>query len=145
MSSRQRVAVLVDGCFWHECPDHRTRPVTNSRSKPTGYEIDETRGALEAQGWTVLRAWEHQEPSLVAERPADILTRMHSAVGQQPKSQAGQLAEPAISECSPPWSGPNRHLRFSADHCEIAIPPLHRLVPDDHARDHAGLRIGGLV
>jgi DNA mismatch endonuclease (patch repair protein) len=84
---RQRVAVFVDGCFWHGCPDHGTRPVTNSEYWLPKIEANRGRDrrntrALEAQGWTVLRAWEHEEPSLVVERVADTVTRMHSAVGQ---------------------------------------------------------------
>ena len=62
--TRRRLAVFVDGCFWHQCPEHGTRP-----KDPTGYwtpklqrnvERDrETTAALEAEGWVVLRIWEH--------------------------------------------------------------------------------------
>lgn len=62
--TRRKLAVFVDGCFWHQCPTHGTHP-----KDPTGYwtsklrrniERDaETTDALEAEGWSVLRIWEH--------------------------------------------------------------------------------------
>jgi DNA mismatch endonuclease (patch repair protein) len=65
--TRRRLAVFVDGCFWHQCPEHGTRP-----KDPTGYwtpklqrnvERDrETTEALEQAGWVVLRIWEHVPP-----------------------------------------------------------------------------------
>jgi len=68
---KQRVAVFVDGCFWHGCPQHGTWPKANStfwRDK-----IDANRGRdldtgirLETAGWRVLRFWEHEEPGLAA-------------------------------------------------------------------------------
>ena len=61
---RQKVAVFVDGCFWHGCPEHHTQAKANAE-----YWADkvirnrardrETNALLEAQGWTVLRVWEH--------------------------------------------------------------------------------------
>ena len=64
---RRRVAVFVDGCFWHCCPQHGTDPATNSnywRAKlSSNVERDrrQTR-ELKAAGWTVLRVWEHERP-----------------------------------------------------------------------------------
>lgn len=62
--TRRKLAVFVDGCFWHQCPEHGTRP-----KDPTGYwtpklqrnvERDlETTVALQEEGWVVLRIWEH--------------------------------------------------------------------------------------
>jgi DNA mismatch endonuclease, patch repair protein len=61
----KRVAVFVDGCFWHGCPDHRTMPVTNAEwwlvKLQRNIERDrETDDFLEAQGWCVVRVWEHE-------------------------------------------------------------------------------------
>lgn len=66
--TRRRLAVFVDGCFWHQCPDHGTMP-----SDPTGYwraklEANVQRdqastAALEQAGWSVLRIWEHVPPA----------------------------------------------------------------------------------
>ena len=68
--TRARVAVFVDGCFWHGCPEHRTHP---GPTRPTGRKIDgtiardlDTTSQLEATGWTVLRYWRHEDPDAVA-------------------------------------------------------------------------------
>lgn len=70
--TRARLAVFIDGCFWHGCPVHGQRPhVRNGhywKPKLAGNaERDraQTR-VLEAAGWTVLRFWEHQNPEDVA-------------------------------------------------------------------------------
>ena len=62
---KQKVAVFVDGCFWHKCPDHFTQPKTNEkywRAKINrNVERDrEVQDALEGKGWRVLRIWEHE-------------------------------------------------------------------------------------
>jgi DNA mismatch endonuclease (patch repair protein) len=65
--TRRRLAVFVDGCFWHRCPAHGTSPRANSwywepkltRNVNRDRRMDE---ALREAGWTVLRVWEH-EPS----------------------------------------------------------------------------------
>jgi DNA mismatch endonuclease, patch repair protein len=63
--TRWRVAVFVDGCFWHGCPEHGTRPRTNAewwRDKlQTTIDRDrDTTSRLEDVGWTVVRIWEHE-------------------------------------------------------------------------------------
>jgi DNA mismatch endonuclease (patch repair protein) len=63
--TRVKVAVFVDGCFWHGCPSHGTSPQSNSkwwREKLTANRVrdaDTTR-ALRALGWKVIRVWEHE-------------------------------------------------------------------------------------
>lgn len=65
--SRKKVAIFVDGCFWHgcsECSDGRA-PTTNtgywSAKRATNQERDQRRTReLEAMGWLVLRFWEHE-------------------------------------------------------------------------------------
>jgi DNA mismatch endonuclease (patch repair protein) len=66
-----KVAVFMDGCFWHGCPEHATQPKANAqwwRAKlDRNMERDqETTRHLEAQGWTVLRFWEHEAAADVA-------------------------------------------------------------------------------
>lgn len=61
---RFRLAVFIDGCFWHGCPAHGSAPKTNadfwSAKIERNRERDsETDRILEAEGWTVLRIWEH--------------------------------------------------------------------------------------
>ena len=70
--TRAKVAVFIDGCFWHGCPEHGTTPRTNSRFWSEKIERNRARDAdtterLSAAGWTVMRFWEHDEPSVVAE------------------------------------------------------------------------------
>ena len=78
---RQRVAVFIDGCFWHGCPEHHRLPRTNTdywAAKVDGNRerdnaTDET---LAAAGWTVMRFWEHDDPEEVA---ATIRTAVRGA------------------------------------------------------------------
>lgn len=68
-----KVAVFMDGCFWHGCPDHFVEPRTNSAFWVPKIEANirrdrETDAALVAAGWRVVRVWEHEDPSLAADR-----------------------------------------------------------------------------
>lgn len=61
----KRVAVFVDGCFWHGCPEHYVRPRTNSTFWARKLRENVTRDRrqttiLEEAGWTVVRVWEHE-------------------------------------------------------------------------------------
>lgn len=63
----QRVAVFVDGCFWHRCPTHGVSPRANSeywRAKLDRNVARDLRNdrALRASGWEVVRVWEHENP-----------------------------------------------------------------------------------
>ena len=72
MFTRARVAVFVDGCFWHGCPEHAKPPRTNSGYWSAKIALNQARdrgqsAALEDAGWTVVRIWEHAElPTAVA-------------------------------------------------------------------------------
>jgi DNA mismatch endonuclease, patch repair protein len=62
--SKHRIAVFVDGCFWHGCPDHGTRPQSNREFWDKKLESNIARDkrvtkALKAEGWIVFRFWEH--------------------------------------------------------------------------------------
>jgi len=68
-----RVAVFVDGCFWHGCPEHATWPASNAdfwRQKiETNRRRDrDTDAQLREAGWQVLRVWEHEDPETMAIR-----------------------------------------------------------------------------
>ena len=70
---KTRIAVFVDGCYWHGCPEHHTQPATNAgywAAKIAGNisRDAETTKHLERAGWTVLRFWEHEDPEAVADR-----------------------------------------------------------------------------
>ncbi|GAA2147018.1 very short patch repair endonuclease [Nocardioides koreensis] len=70
--TRARLAVYLDGCFWHGCPDHGRRPHTNgewwawkiARNQERDRSTDRQ---LQEAGWHVLRFWEHEEPSAAAD------------------------------------------------------------------------------
>jgi len=69
---RRRVAVFIDGCYWHGCPEHYTAPKANAefwRAKvERNRERDaETTAVLQERGWTVLRFWTHDRPEDVAD------------------------------------------------------------------------------
>lgn len=71
--SRAKVAVFVDGCYWHGCPQHGTTPRTNpdywGPKIARNIERDrETDALLEEAGWRVIRAWEHEDPVTIAGR-----------------------------------------------------------------------------
>jgi DNA mismatch endonuclease (patch repair protein) len=68
---RERLAVFVDGCFWHGCPQHGTMPESNAdfwrekiaRNKRRDRKVSAT---LRSKGWRVLRIWEHDTKQGVA-------------------------------------------------------------------------------
>ncbi|WP_281260771.1 very short patch repair endonuclease [Murinocardiopsis flavida] len=67
-----QVAVFVDGCFWHGCPDHFVAPKTNPGywEGKIGGNVQrdrDTDARLESEGWLVLRFWEHQDPAECAQ------------------------------------------------------------------------------
>ena len=79
---RARVAVFVDGCFWHGCPEHGTRSKANAEWWRLKIEKNRERDSnttdfLREAGWRVVRAWEHESPSEIAEEVA-IIVRQRS-------------------------------------------------------------------
>ncbi|PPG48361.1 hypothetical protein C5C27_17630, partial [Rathayibacter sp. AY2B7] len=67
---RQRIAVFIDGCFWHGCPVHHTVSKTNAgfwaekvtRNRERDRDTDRL---LREAGWIALRFWEHEDPDEV--------------------------------------------------------------------------------
>lgn len=75
--TRVKVAVFLDGCFWHGCPLHATSPKASEEWWLAKLDRNVTRDAetvehLESQGWTVLRFWEHEKPSVISERIEEV-------------------------------------------------------------------------
>ena len=80
-----KVAVFIDGCYWHGCQEHYVPPKTNS-----GYWSDkvvrnmardrDTDQHLEAAGWLVLRFWEHEPPGECADRIAAEVRQRRAAL-----------------------------------------------------------------
>lgn len=78
--TRRRIAVFIDGCFWHGCPEHFVPPKANAdywgpKIARNRERDSETTAALEHEGWTVLRFWEHEDPREVALSIADAVRR----------------------------------------------------------------------
>ena len=76
--TRRRVALFIDGCFWHCCPLHGTLPATNADYWLPKLEENRRRDArntaeLEEAGWAVLRVWAHDPPEYVARRVRRLL------------------------------------------------------------------------
>ncbi len=78
--TRAKVAVFIDGCFWHGCPDHGQVPTANNAwwiaKLARNRERDvATTAHLEALGWAVLRVWEHTSPQDAFDKACDLLRR----------------------------------------------------------------------
>lgn len=78
--TRVKVAVFVDGCFWHGCPAHHTSPKTNAEYWANKIEVNQARdrdtdALFAAAGWAVVRIWEHEDVTLAADRVIDIVTK----------------------------------------------------------------------
>jgi DNA mismatch endonuclease (patch repair protein) len=82
--ARLRVAVFVDGCFWHGCPIHATWPKQNAafwRAKIEANMVrdNDTDQRLRAEGWEVVRVWAHEEPKAAAVRIAHAIERRRAS------------------------------------------------------------------
>lgn len=80
-----RVAVFIDGCYWHGCPEHFTMPTTNLDYWSTKIGRNrardlETTSRLEEHGWLVLRFWEHETPTAVAEQIGQLVRARRAAI-----------------------------------------------------------------
>jgi DNA mismatch endonuclease (patch repair protein) len=77
--TRRRVAVFVDGCFWHGCPEHGRRDSIKNpdywHAKIQGNVVRDDRAdrALSAAGWQVVRIWEHEAVQDAVDRVACAL------------------------------------------------------------------------
>jgi DNA mismatch endonuclease (patch repair protein) len=82
-----KVAVFVDGCFWHMCPQHATAPKANAnwwrekleRNRARDRESDRL---LHEQGWFPVRVWEHEDMAEAALTVADVVRRRHPATSR---------------------------------------------------------------
>jgi DNA mismatch endonuclease (patch repair protein) len=104
--SRGKVAVFIDGCFWHGCPEHFVVPATNNSFWAAKIERnrerdDETTARLELRGWLVLRFWEHESPVSVAERIARLVGERRADSAARAKPNRG-LYHREIAATDPP-------------------------------------------
>jgi DNA mismatch endonuclease (patch repair protein) len=73
-----KVVVFIDGCFWHSCPLHRTKPKANAawwaaKLAQNRRRDAETNRQLRQAGWLVERVWEHEAPEAAAARIEDLV------------------------------------------------------------------------
>ena len=76
--TRRRIAVYVDGCFWHACPDHGVVPKSNTEwwMEKLAATVARDRLAeevLHSEGWSVVRVWEHEDAKDAADRIATLV------------------------------------------------------------------------
>ncbi len=115
----RKVAVFVDGCFWHACPEHGTKPASNTWywGPKLARNVERDRNAdaaLTAAGWRVVRVWEHVpladavaavvDALTPARVPAPPQTQPHPATAAQGPAPAAPA--PATAAPEPPASGP---------------------------------------
>ncbi|RQQ06295.1 very short patch repair endonuclease [Burkholderia stagnalis] len=77
----RRIAIFVDGCFWHGCPEHATWPKRNAEFWRQKIETNRLRDAdtnerLRSLGWTVLRFWSHESPTDAARVVANLVAKI---------------------------------------------------------------------
>ena len=76
--TKAKVAVFVDGCFWHGCPEHHRPARANAQYWHRKIALNqrrdtETTQLLETAGWTVIRIWEHENPQEAAKAIAEAV------------------------------------------------------------------------
>lgn len=83
--TRHRVAVFIDGCFWHGCPDHCKLPKTNTdywhkKIAANAARDTDTDHALRTAGWTVMRFWAHVPRDQIVESVVSVITPSTMAI-----------------------------------------------------------------
>lgn len=113
--TRVKVAVFVDGCFWHMCPEHFHMPKTNQAYWVPKLEANVARdrrvdAALEEAGWTVMRFWEHED---VEQAASAIIPQVATvAAGARGRGEAVLCAMEGDGETDERQSG-------SVEHCPV--------------------------
>lgn len=92
--TRQKVAVFMDGCFWHGCEEHHTRPAANGsywaeKVRRNRERDQDTTSRLTEAGWVVLRFWEHEDPAAAA-LAVETAVRARRAERLAPSGGGGQ-------------------------------------------------------
>lgn len=77
---KAKLAVFIDGCFWHGCPIHYRAPKQNAAFWAQKIEANRKRDAetdrvLSERGWSVYRRWAHEDPTSIASAVARLLHR----------------------------------------------------------------------
>lgn len=80
---KTKVAVFVDGCFWHGCPEHYRPAKQRAQKWQDKIQANRDRDAatnlvLKEAGWSVIRVWEHEDPETAAELVRAVVEEQHS-------------------------------------------------------------------
>jgi DNA mismatch endonuclease (patch repair protein) len=91
---RARIAVFVDGCFWHCCPKHGTWPKANRKWWQTKLALNVTRdrdtdARLRSVGWTSIRIWEHEDARRAAAKIANLVRQKLPTINCSNSRQVG--------------------------------------------------------
>jgi DNA mismatch endonuclease, patch repair protein len=103
----KRVAVFVDGCFWHVCPQHGTKPAANTWywGPKLARNVERDRAAdaaLAAAGWQVVRIWEHESLEAAV---AAVIAALGPRTIPQPRSSPESAASPGSPAGAQPPPG----------------------------------------
>lgn len=126
--AREKVAVFVDGCFWHGCPEHYTRPGSREEfwaarlASNTARDREQTL-ALEAMDWRVVRLWEHEVFSALSQ----CVTRVSESMSDPDWLPAGREVVVRVDVLDPTTRLERHHLE------ELRDPSVSRTV--DHRRN----------
>lgn len=79
---KEKVAIFVDGCFWHACPKHFNIPVNNKKKWQQKLSANKARDrlvnrTLKSLGWVVVRIWEHE-----FKRPERVIRKVQASLGR---------------------------------------------------------------
>lgn len=117
----EQVAVFLDGCFWHGCPQHYSRP----RTRPDFWQAKLAENvardraqtlALEAAGWRVVRVWEHE----VVERPPAVVARVREALTAERWAPEDDARVVRVDPLDPVLDTERRRMEALRDACVVS-------------------------
>lgn len=128
---RQRVAVFMDGCYWHRCPEHGTMPLTNHEYWRAKFQMNIARDArhnvaLADRGWRVIRIWEHEvlDDDLAGHAVSRVVSAVRGVSDPEGPSELVSAVEDAIAPnpvCDSEVSFETGNA-FAADRCVDVVP-----------------------
>lgn len=112
--TRARVAVFIDGCWWHGCAQHYRPPASNiaywadkvGRNRARDRQMDQ---ALISADWTVIRIWEHESPELAARRIEAVVRSVTASPRRDQPPAAGHVWKDQLSAADNHAFTPARH------------------------------------
>jgi DNA mismatch endonuclease, patch repair protein len=125
----RKVAVFVDGCFWHACPEHGSKPKANqwywAPKLIKNVERDRINdAALILAGWTVVRLWEHLSLD-------EAITTVVTALTMTGAANPAGSADPGASPADPGADAPDSRADPGADAADPTDPPKRNPPPAD--------------